>query len=246
MGLYIELVYIFLILFVGSVIQGMSGFGFGLFSVGLLSLFLPLKDVTLLLFTLTMFLSASIMVKFRSYIVWGELIFIIAAGLLGRASGFFFLFEYGGYPWMRKVLGAVLIGLVLFMAFSGKLKLRTSGKWNERGSAVLLGLLGGFVGGVFAAGGPFFVIYFLAQCEDKYKYHIHLQVTFFVTNLFSILLQGISNGINQRMVIYFLMGMAAVWTGKQIGFKLFGRISRDRVTYITCLIICVAGFRLFW
>lgn len=39
MGNELEFAYILIILLLGSVIQGMSGFGFGMFCIGLLSLF---------------------------------------------------------------------------------------------------------------------------------------------------------------------------------------------------------------
>lgn len=59
-----ELILILSILFIGSFIQGASGFGFGLFSMGFLPLFLTLKDSTLLVLALTVVISLTILFRF--------------------------------------------------------------------------------------------------------------------------------------------------------------------------------------
>ncbi|MDF2723902.1 MAG: hypothetical protein K0Q59_3577 [Paenibacillus sp.] len=244
MGNEIELVCIWLVLLLGSVIQGMSGFGFGMFSVGLLSLMLPLGTVTTLLFTLTTVLSSSILFKLWRYIVWRELTYILVGGLLGRAGGYVFLHTFGEAPWMRKLLGVIMLAMVLYGLIANRLNLTKLEKWNDPLVALALGGAGGFVSGVFAAGGPFMVMYFLIRCEDKNRYHAHLQTAFVVTNVFSVLLQGFSGGWDRMLLLYVLSGSVAVWVGMRIGLKLFGRFSKVRVTQVTYAIMGAVSIQL--
>jgi uncharacterized membrane protein YfcA len=240
----IALGYVFVILLLGGMVKTIGGFGMGLFAAGLLSFVLPYSEVTTIVFALTALISANLMFKFRRYIVWRELLWIIAGGLLGRLAGYAFLTQFGESPWMRKLLGILIIGTVVYGIFADKLKLRItrSTPIKDWAAALLFGAVGGFIGGAFAAGGPFYVIYFLLRYENKNSYYAQLQATLFITNLFSVMLQARQHW-EQSTFIYLAIGILAAWIGQTFGLKLFKRLPRVRLTQITYLLICLVGIR---
>jgi hypothetical protein len=61
------MIFIWFVLFAGSCLQGTVGFGLGIFAVGWMSLFLYVKDVTLIVLALTVILSSWIVGKLRIY-----------------------------------------------------------------------------------------------------------------------------------------------------------------------------------
>ena len=109
---------------------------------------------------------------------------------------------------------------------------------------IALGFVGGFVGGVFAVGGPFFVIYYLMLYEDKHRYNANLQTTFVLTSIFSLILHGFHGDFNSAFYLYFLMGAISVFGGVSLGMKWFERLPRDQIQKLASFIVLLAGLNL--
>lgn len=237
-----EMVYVCMVLLIGSFIQGSSGFGFGLFSMGLLPVIFTLKDSTLLVLSLTLITSLSIIARVYKYIDIKGLLVILSAAMTGRVFSFFFLNWFGDMNFMKKWLGFFLIAMVFYLFFKKK-------QWNtsiimKPITPVILGFIGGFIGGVFAVGGPFFVFYYLMLYEEKHRYNANLQVTFVFTSLFSLTLHGIHGDFHSTMFIYFIIGAGSVLLGANMGLKWFERLQRERIQKLASFIVLLAGLNL--
>ncbi|AGT30763.1 hypothetical protein M493_02145 [Geobacillus genomosp. 3] len=237
-----ELLFVLAILFVGSFIQGASGFGFGLFSMGLLPILLPFKNSTLLVLALTIVISLHVAVKFRKYIQVKDLLSILSFALAGRVLSFFILSFYGETEMMRKLLGLVLIGMVVYLYVSEKNTYTPS--FEKPLFPMLIGLTGGMIGGIFAVGGPFFVFYFLMRYKEKERYNANLQASFIIMNSFTIILHGIHGDFTGSFALYFLLGIVAVLAGVHIGLKWFERLPHTRIKKLASLIVLIAGMNL--
>jgi len=237
-----ELIFVLAILFVGSLIQGASGFGFGLFSMGLLPLLLPFKDSTLLVLALTIVISLHVAVKFRKSIRSKDLLSILSFALAGRVLSFLILTFYGETEIMRKLLGLVLIGMVVYLYMSEKKAYAPS--LGKPIFPMLIGLIGGVIGGIFAVGGPFFVFYFLMRYKEKESYHANLQASFVIMNSFTILLHGIHGDFTNSFVLYFLLGTVAVLAGVRAGLKWFERLPHVQIKKLASFIVFAAGINL--
>lgn len=237
-----ELILVLAILFIGSFIQGASGFGFGLFSMGLLPTLLSLKNSTLLVLALTVILSLNIAIKFAKYIQVKELIYIVSSALAGRVLSFFFLNFFGDMDIMKKLLGFVLIGMVIYLYLNGK---QTYTPALEKPIfPILIGFIGGVIGGVFAVGGPFFVFYFLLRYAEKTSYNANLQASFVIMNCFTIVLHGINGDFNNNLFLYLLLGTVAVLFGVNLGLKYFERLPRELIKKLASFIVLIAGLNL--
>ncbi|ABO65725.1 MULTISPECIES: sulfite exporter TauE/SafE family protein [Geobacillus] len=237
-----ELIFVFAILFVGSLIQGASGFGFGLFSMGLLPMVLTFKNSTLLVLALTLIISFHVAVKFRKHIRGKDLLSILSFALAGRILSFFILTFYGETEIMRKLLGLVLIGMVIYLYMSEKNAYAPS--FKKPIFPMLIGLIGGIIGGIFAVGGPFFVFYFLMRYKEKESYNANLQASFVIMNSFTIVLHGIHGDFTDSFVLYFLLGAVAVLAGVHIGLKWFERLPHTRIKTLASFIVFAAGVNL--
>ncbi|RXT06560.1 sulfite exporter TauE/SafE family protein [Ammoniphilus sp. CFH 90114] len=238
----IQIIFIIAILFIGSFIQGTSGFGFGLFSMGLLPIMLTLKDSTLLVMSLTLITSSLIVARVYKYIEWKGLLIILGMALIGRVFSFFVLNQYGNLHVMKQGLGLFLIFMVIFLLLN-KDQTNSSIKLNPA-FPVLLGFLGGFIGGVFAVGGPFFVFYYLMLYEEKHRYNANLQTTFVFTSLLTLLLHGFHGDFHGTLVLYFLLGAVSVFIGSTMGLKWFEKLPRDQIKKYASFIIFIAGLNL--
>jgi uncharacterized membrane protein YfcA len=237
-----ELVFIFVVVLIGSFIQGSSGFGFGLFSMGLLPIIFSLKDSTLLVLSLTLITSLSILIKIWRYIEIKGLVFILSAAITGRVFSFMFLTWYGEMDFMKKGLGFFLVAMVLYLLF--KKKQSNPSFVMKPAFPIGLGFVGGFVGGVFAVGGPFFVFYYLMLYEDKHRYNANLQTTFVITSIFTLILHGFHGDFNSAFYMYFLLGATSVFVGVTLGMKWFERLPRDQIQKFASFIVLLAGLNL--
>jgi len=237
-----EVIFVFFVILVGSILQGVSGFGLGLFTMGLLPIMFSLKDSTLLVMFLTLMASLSILLKIFKYIEVKGLLIIISAAFTGRIIAFFLLNRFGEMDSFKKVLGIFFIGMVIYLLF------------NKQESSppilmkpifpILFGFLGGIIGGVFAVGGPFFVFYFLMIYKEKHRYNANLQVTFVLTSLFSLLMHGVHNDFNTSFYMYFLIGGISVIFGANVGLIWFEKLPRERIKKLAMCIVLLAAFNL--
>ncbi|WP_332692714.1 sulfite exporter TauE/SafE family protein [Halalkalibacter lacteus] len=154
-----DLLFVFVIVLIGGFIQGTSGFGFGLVAMGFLPVMLSIKESTLLVIALALVASLSILVKIYKHIELKGLYLIVGSALLGRILSFFVLTSYGEMEILKQLLGFFLIGMVLYLFFQKK---KSSSSFVVKPVIpIVLGLMGGFIRGVFAVGGPFFVFYLI-------------------------------------------------------------------------------------
>jgi uncharacterized protein len=237
-----DLILIFLILCIGSFFQGASGFGFGLFSMGLLPSLLTLKDSTLLVLALTVVISLDLAIRFRSYIKLKEILFIVSSALVGRVLSFFILTSFGDMDQMKKLLGFLLIGLVIYLVINEKNNVAP--RFKKTYFPILIGFIGGVIGGVFAVGGPFFVFFFLMRSAEKNSYNANLQATFVIINCFTMVLHGINGDITNSFFINFLLGLFAVLIGVHLGLRWFKRLSTQFVKRLASIIVLISALNL--
>ncbi|OZM58084.1 hypothetical protein CIB95_00450 [Lottiidibacillus patelloidae] len=239
-----DLVFVFLIVLIGSIMQGASGFGFGLVVMGILPLMLTVKDSTLLTMSLVVVMTITILSKLYKYIELKQMLIIVVSALFARIFSFLFLNTYGEMDFLKQWLGIFLIVLVLYLLFSKKKKEKPV--ITTPLLPIILGLLGGFIGGIFAVGGPFFVFYFLMIYEDKRKYNANLQASFLITSLFTIIIHGANGDFDSSFILYFLCGLVSVFIGTYIGLKLFEKLSNEIIKKIAMMMVTVAAIILIF
>lgn len=167
---------------------------------------------------------------------------VMKLALAGRVLSFFILSFYGETEMMRKLLGLVLIGMVVYLYVSEKNTYTPS--FEKPLFPMLIGLTGGMIGGIFAVGGPFFVFYFLMRYKEKERYNANLQASFIIMNSFTIILHGIHGDFTGSFALYFLLGIVAVLAGVHIGLKWFERLPHTRIKKLASLIVLIAGMNL--
>ncbi|MDQ0300059.1 putative membrane protein YfcA [Salibacterium salarium] len=239
-----DILVIFVVVFIGSFIQGASGFGFGLFSMSFLPFLFTVKDSTLLVTSLALVTCMTIFIKVYKHIDMKKLAYLLSAAVIGRVAAFFVLHYFGEMDMLKKILGFVLIGMVIYILSQKRIGTRDTPE--KKILPLSLGFIGGFIGGVFVVGGPFFVFYYLMVSNDKYSYNANLQATFFLTGMITILMHGFSGDIHREFIIYFVIGVISVIAGSRLGMKWFEHLSQERIKKIASVIVALAGLNLIF
>lgn len=230
------------VMFMGSLLQGSSGFGFGILSMSLITLLFSVKDSMLMLTAVAAVLTFRIFLRYRRFIDWKTVGWLLIFTFTGRLVAFEFVNRYGEAAFLKQWLGFFLIGMVLYLLLKDRFS------WYFRGDKPLLvgataGMLSGFVSGVFAVGGPFLVLYFMMRSEPKKAYQANLQAIFFTSNVFTLSLHG-ANGDLNHLFGYIAVGILTVLVGVKQGLKWYERVSQKTVQRIASLVVLIAAVQL--
>jgi uncharacterized protein len=142
-------------------IRGITGFGSGLISVPLLALSFPLTFAIPLILALDFTASIALGGINRKETQWGEIKFLLPAGLLGGAIGIYALLKLPPTP----VLVALGI-FTMFFGFRNVFGLNPEGQVH-RGWAIPAGFAGGATGALFGVGSPPYVMYLSRRLQEK-------------------------------------------------------------------------------
>ncbi|MFZ4452862.1 sulfite exporter TauE/SafE family protein [Salibacterium aidingense] len=235
-------VIVFIVLFIGSFIQGASGFGFGLFAMSFLPFLFTVKDSTLLVMALALVTCITIFLKVYKHIDFKKLGYLLTGAIVGRIGAYFVLHHYGEMDAMKKILGFVLIGMVVYILLQKNPQERKQAE--NPVFPIVIGGLGGFIGGVFVVGGPFFVFYLLMVCKDKYAYSANIQAVFVLSALVTLLLHGFSGDLHLELLVYFFIGFLSVIAGSRLGMMWFKRLSQENIKKLASIIVALAGLNL--
>lgn len=236
----IQLMFIFFIFFIGSFIQGVSGFGFGMFAMSFLPFLFTVKDSALLVVSLSIILSGIIAIQLRKHIHWRSVIGILSWALIGRVIGYYILHNYGDLAILKSILGGVLIVFVIYLFLSKPPS--PERQINKTWLPAILGLFAGFVGGIFAVSGPFFVFYYLLLFHNnKYTYSANLQISFFISNILTVTLHGFSGDFSIEFLKYFLVGLTSIFIGSRIGIHFFNKLSQENIKRAAATVVALAA-----
>lgn len=228
-----------LIIFVGSLLQGLAGFGGALVSMPLILLYADptwAAPVVVLCYTINRVPALFVL---RKDLMWGHSLLLIAAAIPGALLGGLLLksMEPG---LIMKILGTVLILFSAYKVIAPEFKLLFSRIW-----AIPTGLLSGILGAAFGTDGPPVVVYAALKPWSKEQVIGMLQ-SFFVFTNFIVLGSYWVYGLLTTSVLK-ASGVAAPFAvvGILLALKINRRMSQRRFEVILSVVIGLMGFFLW-
>lgn len=221
----------------GSFIQRVSGFGFGIFVMTVFPYLLPsYGEATALSGMLAGSMSIVVAIRMRKFIVWREVLPILT--IFGVVS-FFAVSAVANFDdkFLKHILGAILIVISIYFFFiSEKIKLKPT-----LFVQTILGIISGIMGGLFAMQGPPSVLYFLASCSSKEKYIAHSQTYFALGNLMMTFFRAGNGFVTPAVGMAYGCGIIGVIIGLFIGGKVFKKIPHKVLKKIVYAYMAVSG-----
>lgn len=223
----------------GSLIQSISGFGFGIFVISVFPFFLPSPQISVAISVmLSLGMTLPMAIRMRKKIVWRHVLPTLASYLV--VSAVMVLVVAGAMPAavLKKCLGGVLVAMSLyFVFFSSKIHIRPS-----LHAGLIAGGLSGVLDGLFGMGGPPVVVYFLSTSgEDGEQYFANMQGFSLITNLYTTALRAFSGVITLEVLQYFAMGLAVVIFGMFFGRRFARKIRADHLQKLIYCFMALSG-----
>lgn len=233
------------IFFVGAVIQGATGMGFGLFSVAALSLLLQLKLATPLMSMLNAPVIFYVLWRLRKHVVKEHLGPIAVGLLIGVPVGTFVLVS-----WPQELLLRIL-GIVLIFAAVRALwpsnggdgeKLPASPGKRHSAAAVLTGFVSGALGGAFNTGGPPIIAYVYCHPWTKEQRSAMLQAVFTVSVTTRMIAYAVTGLYTVKVMALAAACLPAVALGTLAGYALFRRVpDRGLEVFVGLFLVAVSA-----
>ncbi len=221
----------------GSFIQRVSGFGFGIFVMTVFPYLLPsYGEATALSGMLAASMSLVVAIRMRRFIEWHKVLPILATFTV-VSLGAVFIVSSIDQKLLKHVLGGILVAVSLyFFIFSERIKLKPT-----LPAQIGLGTLSGLMGGLFAMQGPPAVLYFMASAQTKEKYIAQIQTYFVIGNLMMTLFRAEAGFVTPAVGMAYTYCLAAVALGAFVGGKVFKKLSAKVLRKIVYGYMAVSG-----
>ncbi len=207
------------VFFLGSLVQGLSGFGSGLVAMALLPLFIDVREAVAISSVVGVALTISFTIRLWRHVDRREVLPMSLAALVGVPLGVWFLHAVD----VRLVTGTLGVVLVVHATWSllrGARKERQPGQ----GWGVVAGGLGGALSGAFSTAGPPVLVYATLRAWPKDTFRANLQAFFSVTGLLSLTGFALTGLVTPQTLWVDLLVLPAVACGAWVGHRLSSRV----------------------
>ncbi len=226
---------------VAAMVQGLSGFGFGMVLMGLLPLVLPVTEAVPIVSLLGLVVSTSVLVACRRSLEIRTVVPLLVGSLIGVPLGVWFL--TGAEPdLLRGTLGVILVVFALHGLVGGvpPAVAESRGAWRDLVGAAA-GVAGGALGGAFNTGGPPLIVYVTWRRLAPATMKATLQCCFALASCMQIALFVRHGIVTRATVVTASAGLPAIGAGLAAGFVLSRRISRVAFRRVVLLLLFALG-----
>lgn len=216
-----SILFLLAIFCVSGIVQGATGFGFGLVAVSLMSLLVDIREASVMLAPASLAMNLFILMRLRGHFRFGRIVPMFAGAVIGVPIGIWFLFRADPEA-LHLALACLLLVTVVQNCIPGLARKQ----WHPVFLGVPCGLLSGVMAGAFASGGPPAVAYVVSQRFDRLRYAATLQMAFALSSLTRILILGGGGVFTRDQLALAAAGMGFAVFGAGLGLHLL-RLQSD-------------------
>ncbi len=235
----VQLILIFFIVFVASVVKGSTGFGLALIAMPLMSFFLPIKFLVPLITIFNLVTSVIIICQNLDFKYSKDEIIIPIFGVVGIIIGSMLLPAFSDI-FLKRVLSIVLIILAIAFLSGYRFKIR-----NILRARIGAGLTSGFLGGLFSIIGPPMVLFLTSLGIDKTRFRLTFTWYSLVTTSVAFISYLLSGIVTLRILVFALILLPVLMAGTWIGSRIVKKLPSVAFTSICLWVTLLSGIMIF-
>ncbi|MBE9520847.1 MAG: sulfite exporter TauE/SafE family protein [Proteobacteria bacterium] len=233
-------IFLFLIFLVAGFTQGVTGFGFGLLAIPLMSLFIDIKTGVPLCSLLGTLVTVFLTLRLRKHIDRRKILPLLFGCIPGVAAGTLML-KKAPAGLLSVLMGVMLIAFVLYRLASKQQPRSINPRW-----AYVAGFFTGAISSAFSAGGPPTIIYATLRGWNKDEIKATLS-GFFLTGGLAVITAHAITGLTTSLVLhYFLLSAPVVIGGMFVGSLLYDRVDTSSYLKLLHYLLLVMGILMIW
>ncbi|NDV92598.1 TSUP family transporter [Alteromonas sp. 345S023] len=238
------LIPMFALLALATVLQTLSGFGFGLMVVSSFTLFniMPLTATTFVVSFLSLFNSVSLVLKNTEHVSKRAFTLLLVSGIPFMGIGYALL-EYlstGMTTLLNLILGVAILsccGLLL-------VKRKHSQPSGSTTGFAIAGAMGGLLGGLFSTFGPPVVFQCYRQNWPIHEIRFTLLAVFSITALLRLAIVPLGTLPSQEISVSTLCAVPVILLFTRIGRLIAARVPASFVRILALSMLSLSGFTL--
>lgn len=214
-----EIILIGLIIFLASFNQGLTGFGFAMTSIPLLSLIIEVKEAIPIAALCGLFLNIFLTIQLRKSIKFNDIKLLVLGSAFGIPVGAYFLSAADPFI-VEKILAVIILSFVILNTTHFIKPNGIENKWGP-----LFGFTSGVLGGAFNTNGPPILVYLYLKDWDKYKQKATITGFFIFASILIVGSHAITGVTTSQVLTKTLYAFPFLLVGLLIGSKVFLKIS---------------------
>jgi uncharacterized protein len=224
-----------LVLGLAALLQAVSGFGFALLSVPLLSLFITPKVIFPIMLIQGSLVNLVVLGTARKGIQLKSHWIMIVTGLIGIPFGAWLLYFMSPEA-LKLFIGVVTVVVTLLIWFDVRLLLK-----DDRVSQGIVGFSSGLLNGSITLSGPPVILYFAGKKVQKTEFRATLCAYFLILNLATAPFYFAAQLFTERALTLSLISAPVVILGAVLGVMLANRLSQELFRKISLVLVFVIG-----
>lgn len=226
-------------LFLSAIIRQISGFGFALLSMPLITFIAGIRVATPLVAITGATVGLIMITSCWQQADRKALLRLLLAGLIGVPLGVM-LFSHLADEWVKRGLGALLLIYCLYSLLMPELPLLQEGPITG-----FFGLISGVLTGAFNTGGPPVVIYGTLRRWSPDEFRSTLQLYFLVISIFAMIGHAVAGLWTSKILWLYLASLPALLLGLYLGDKINLMIPKQLFNRIIYGLLLVTGVLFF-
>jgi len=223
------------VIFFAGLIQGLTGFGFALVAVPIMTLFLSPKEVVPVVLIHAILIVAVILYEARKWVDLKRIWPLMIAGIVGIPLGTYLLiFLQEGT--LKILIGSVIVvfALAFLKGFRKQIK-------AEKLAFAPVGFISGLLAGSTMMGGPPVILFFTNQGLSKNVFRANIVLYFTAVSLAAIPAYVAGGLITKEVMKYAVLLLPALIAGGLTGIRLARAVQEQLFEKIVLIILIVAG-----
>lgn len=223
------------IAFLAAAAQALTGFGFALVLVPLLSLVFDPTLTVLVSLSLGLACKLPLFLQTRQHVRLRLIAPLTVAAFAGNALGTRLLL-FADPNLMRFIIGLVVVVLCVPLLLNYRWQIKREGL-----ATAVVGVVSGLLTGSTSMGGPPVVLFGVNQAWAKEGFRANLIAYFILTNLFTLALLGASGAFTEQVLLTDLVMLPGVALGLLAGNALFKRAPVELFHRVVVLFVIATG-----
>ena len=231
-----QIIFIGLFIFLFSAaLQGLTGFGFSILAVPLITLFISPKTAVPILLIYSMIINIVVLYSARRSVNLKKIWILLVAGIITMPLGTHLLVIMNENL-LKIFIGSMIFifGILLLIGFRKQFS-------NEKVAMLPVGMLSGLLGGSISISGPPIILFLSNQNVDKHAFRGNLAAYFFILNLFTVPVYYVNGLLTNEVWIYSLNFLPGLLVGVFVGNLLSHKIKNDHFKKLTLVLLIIMG-----
>jgi uncharacterized membrane protein YfcA len=229
------LIIVALIILVASSVKGLTGFGFALTSMPLLTIFLEPRTAVPLITMCSVFLDGYTLWEARKQVQYKGIIPLVISGIIGMTMGTYFLVSLDSED-IRLGIGVVTI--IFTIASMMGIRKEIS---NIKMASIPVGLVSGILGGSMSISGPPIVLFFNNQNIEKTTFRANVIAYFFSLYIATVPAYMFGNLITTDLLSSSAIMVPIMFVGATMGIKLSRKVDELIFKKIALTLVLITG-----